>query len=67
MLSMAKKKPTKRSGVPLHVWIDPALAAALEAYLEQTEPSVFKTAAVETALRGFLREKGHWPPKPDGE
>jgi hypothetical protein len=56
-----KRKPT-RTGVPLHVWIDPAIAAALQAYLDGTEPSVFKTAAVESALREFLRARGHWPP-----
>ncbi len=58
-----EKKPAKRSGVPLHVWIDPELAEALREYLESSEPSVFKTAAVESALREFLRGKGHWPRK----
>lgn len=73
MLSMSdkKKKPKsgdkpKRAGVPLHVWIDEGLAAALQAYLDETEPNVFKTAAVETALKDFLRLKGHWPPKKQG-
>lgn len=68
MLSMSteKKKPN-RSGVPLHVWIDPAIAEALQSYLEATEPKVFKTAAVESALKDFLRAKGCWPPKPSAD
>lgn len=52
-----------RAGVPLHVWIDSEIAAALQGYLDETEPSVFKTAAVESALKDFLRSRGHWPPK----
>jgi hypothetical protein len=66
MLSMTerrKKKKPNRTGVPLHAWIDPEIGAALKAYLDGTEPSVFKTAAVEQALKDFLRGKGHWPPR----
>lgn len=60
-----KPKPN-RTGTPLHVWIDTSIADALEAYLKATEPSVFKTAAVESALRDFLRRMGFWPPKREG-
>ncbi len=52
-----------RSGESLHVYIDPAIADALRGYLAATEPEVSKTAAVESALREFLRSKGQWPPK----
>jgi hypothetical protein len=68
MLSMSepKKRPKKprkpsRTGVPLHVWIDQDLAAALQDYLDSTDPKVSKTAAVESALRELLRGKGFWP------
>lgn len=57
-----EKKP-QRSGLPLHVWIDPEINQALLDYLEDTEPRVFKTSAVESALKDFLRNKGYWPPK----
>jgi hypothetical protein len=71
MLGMAKEPPKKpkpsRSGVPLHVWIDEEIAGALQDYLDETDPSIFKTSAVEAALRDFLRKQGHWPRKPRQE
>lgn len=59
-----EKKPRRpiRKGDPLHVWINPALARALDDYLEGTAPRVSKTAAVEEALRQFLVSVGRWPP-----
>jgi hypothetical protein len=72
MLSMTKKKKkrgrpaTGRTGVPLHAYIDATLSRALEAYLAGTEPKVSRTAAVESALRAWLKERGFWPPKEGG-
>lgn len=70
MHSMSKKKkpqldgePMVRSGVALHVTIDPELAAALADYLAESDPKIPKTSAVESALRAFLSTKGHWPRK----
>lgn len=69
MLSTMPRRTNKpgpsapRSDEVLHVRIDPAIDAALDAYLDATEPRVSKTAAVESALREFLRAKGYWPPK----
>jgi hypothetical protein len=69
MLSMTEKKKKKRgrpatgrTGIPLHAYIDATLAGALETYLAGTEPEVSKTAAVEAALRMWLKERGFWPP-----
>lgn len=63
---MAKKKPVQttqnRAGVPLHVRINPAIDQALATYLESSDPEIKKTAAVESALKEFLAEKGFWPP-----
>jgi hypothetical protein len=56
--------PTRRKGTPLHVWLPKELEAAFQGYLDSEEPAVSKTAAVEAALRGFLRGKGFWPPSP---
>jgi hypothetical protein len=76
---MAKKRPRatppeeqgeprrpNRTGVSLHVYIEPAIDGALQGYLDASEPKVSKTAAVETALREFLRARGHWPPSTEG-
>lgn len=57
-----KRKPPNRSGEPLNVWIDNALMAALNAYIEATVPRTSKTAVVELALHELLKAKGHWPP-----
>ncbi len=68
---MAKrKKPVRRgkpavpnrTGTPLHVWIDPEIAEALQGFLASADPRISKTAAVESALREFLRPRGFWPP-----
>lgn len=56
------KKP-QRSGVPLHAWIEGKIMTALESYLDSTEPRVSKTAAIESALKDFLKGKGFWPPE----
>jgi hypothetical protein len=69
---MAKRKPEpvpptpprkpKRLGVPLHVWVDPRLMAALDAYAASLPVKPTMTAAVSMMLERFLRESGHWPP-----
>jgi hypothetical protein len=56
------RPPASRSGVPLYVWIDEALAEAFQRYLDATRPRASKTAAVELALQNLLRESGFWPP-----
>lgn len=58
-----KAKKPRRAGVPLHAWIDEAIMSAMDSYLKATEPRVSKTAAIEVALKDFLRGKGFWPPK----
>ena len=75
MPTMAKKKTpspeatktpapkSARTGVPINVWVDEEVSAAMDAYLASTDPVVSKTAAVDSALKQFLREKGFWPPK----
>ncbi|MFO0846623.1 MAG: hypothetical protein U0797_30360 [Gemmataceae bacterium] len=55
------KKP-QRSGVPLNAWIEEPIMQALEMYLDGTDPRVSKTAALESALKDFLKGKGFWPP-----
>lgn len=74
MPGMAKKRrhgdepprpAPNRSGVPIHAYVDPAIVAQLDVYLDGTRPKVSKTAAIEDALIAFLEGKGHWPP-PEG-
>lgn len=55
-----------RTGVPLHIYVHTEIDQALQEYLESTEPRVPKTAAVESALRAFLAERGFWPRKEGG-
>lgn len=62
-----QSKKQARSGAPLHAWIEEAIMAALDAYLEGTDPRISKTAFVEMALRKALRDVGCWPPKKEGE
>jgi len=68
---MSKKKPTteqsttpapNRRGAALHVWIDPALMSALDAYLNSLKHPTTKTAVAEASLRAFLQAEGFWPP-----
>lgn len=70
MLLMAKKKTGKvvRSDAWIvHVRIDPALEAAVEAYQKsgkrEFEPTL--TQVVERALKLLLAPEGHWPPDAD--
>jgi hypothetical protein len=71
---MAKKRPGRasepepkrpnRSGISLHVYVDPVIDAALQRYLDSAVPAVSKTAAVEAAIIDFLRARGCWPANP---
>jgi hypothetical protein len=70
--TMAKRKGSgaggrkpQRSGVPLNAWIEESIMQALESYLDSTDPRVSKTAALESALKDFLKGKGFWPPPED--
>lgn len=60
---MARKKKKDEPKVPLFVQLDAEIAAAFSEYLDATDPKVGKTAAVESALKDFLRGKGYWPRK----
>jgi hypothetical protein len=69
---MAKKKPSQepasegrtssRRGLPLHVWLDPAIIRALEAYVSSISPRTTKTAVVEAAILDVLTQHKFWPP-----
>lgn len=69
---MAKQKPKpktpttndakpNRAGVPITVYIDPALRDSLNHYLAVTEPAPTITAIVSVALRRFLQNAGSYP------
>jgi hypothetical protein len=55
-------KQPQRKGVPLHIWIDPVLSAAIAAYMDSMPVKPTLTAAVSAALKDFLRRNGFWPP-----
>jgi hypothetical protein len=59
-----KRKPPKRTGKPLNVWLPEPLVAALEAYVTASRPRTSKAAVTEVALEEFLKKHGHWPPAP---
>lgn len=66
---MAKRKPPmktaaapSRTGKAVNAWVDPALYAALQKYLDEQRPRPTMTSVVEVCLEDFLREKGYWPP-----
>jgi hypothetical protein len=66
---MAKKrKPPKRTGEALSVYLPPPLLAALDRYLSSLRPAPTKTATVRAALEDFLKAKGFpaGPPPPAG-
>jgi len=52
-----------RSGQAVHVYIDPVLMAAFEAYRSSMKFKPRKTEILEMALRAFLTSEGFWPPK----
>lgn len=53
------KKP-KRRGVPLHIWIEPALKDAIDRLSDQNRRPL--TTEVVIALEKHLKEAGLWPP-----
>jgi hypothetical protein len=57
------KKPVNRTGVSLHVYIEPALREALDRLVDREERGL--TAEVSRALRVYLAQQGLWPPEKD--
>jgi hypothetical protein len=64
---MAKKKTVnatdekKRTGRAINVWIDDALFAALQKYINSLRPRPTTTSVVEMALEDLLRAQHLWP------
>lgn len=52
-----------RSGVSIHVYIDPVVGDALNRYVQSQKFVPAKTAVLELALREHLERAGFWPPK----
>jgi hypothetical protein len=71
MVDMAERKRTrgsgrpKRTGLPLHVYLPPAVRKALDDYLASADPRPSQTAVVALALRRYLEGVGFWPPPGD--
>jgi hypothetical protein len=47
-----------RVGRNVNAWLNPSIGAALDAYLEVTEPRTSATATVELSLKEFLIRRG---------
>jgi hypothetical protein len=74
---MAKRKPSTadargpeknaRSGATLNVYVDEDIRQALDEYIaifnDTAEHKATLRSAVEAALKGYLKDKGHWPRK----
>lgn len=56
------KAASTRTGVGKMFYLDPDLAAALDAFIEAQRIEPSQTAVFEVALRNFLRDEGYWPP-----
>lgn len=54
------KKPN-RKGVPLHIWLDAQLRAAIDALAETNRRPL--TTEVSIALENHLKAAGLWPPR----
>lgn len=54
-----KRPKPARTGVPLHVWIDPRLRRAMDLLAAQTRRSL--TTEVTMALESHLKAAGLWP------
>jgi hypothetical protein len=61
VMSKPKRKPPKRKGKPLYLYIDSSIRDALDAAVEEIEPRSSLTAIVEIAIKEWLRGKGRWP------
>lgn len=57
MVGMAKKNP-KRTGKPLHVWLDPALRDAVETARKRNRRKLKDEVSI--ALEDYLRRMGLW-------
>ena len=57
-----RKKRVRPGKTNINVWISAPIAAAMERYIEETEPTPTATSAFELALKRFLTEVGYWPP-----
>jgi hypothetical protein len=60
----APKRPKKRRGVPLHVYVDPDIRETLDRIVQRSEPHTSQKAIVELALRRYFASVGEWPPPP---
>jgi hypothetical protein len=67
MAKPQKKKPN-RSGTPLGTTVDEDIRAAIDTFIAEHNTTAEHPASVrstvESALRGFLFVKGHWPHQP---
>ena len=54
------KRRSNRTGLPLHVYLPPALRRAIDDMAESTQRTV--TVEVMRALEAHLRAGGFWPP-----
>ena len=50
---------------PFFARVEPALGAALDAYLNSLQPRSRMTAVVELVLKKHLQKVGFWPPPQD--
>ena len=64
---MTKRRPKSdrpkpvRTGVSLHVYIDPTLRDAMDGLVSRTRRSL--TTEVEIAIENHLKAEGLWPPR----
>jgi len=73
MFGMAERKKKQqsgqkrvRTGTAINVYVDDALGAAMNGYLDGTEPYISKTAYIEALIKADLRSRGLWPPQQSG-
>ena len=59
----AEAKVKGRSGKAFHVYLNPALLAAVEGYLAGFEFRPSNTDFASRAFEEYLASRGHWPPK----
>ena len=55
--TVAKSKPS-RTGRSIHVYVDPAIADALDRFMESQRLPPSMTSVVELALKSFLKGEG---------
>ena len=53
----------KRNGKALNLILAAELRDALDAYLNESEPSLSLTSAVSQAIKEYLKKFGYWPPR----